>query len=142
MTALTDPLLTGGSPIVSYNLEWDNGSNGASYVSLVGESENNIQLLYTKTDLTAGMTYKFRYRVRNIFGWSSYSDVLTILAATKPDRPAMVSTSNVGTSVRIDWVAPYDGHSPLLYFVLVIKTKTGAFLEETTHCNARTDNTV
>ncbi len=92
--------------------------------------------------MTAGQSYKFRYRVRNIFGWSPYSDVLTVLAATKPDRPAMVTTVNVGTSVRIDWVAPYNGDSTLLYYVLVIKTKAGAFVEEPINCNARSDNTV
>lgn len=54
----------------------------------------------------------------------------------------MMSTTNVGTSVRLDWVAPYDGASPLLYFVLVIKTKLGAFVEQTTYCNARSDATV
>jgi hypothetical protein len=102
MQPLVSASETGGSPIVSYSLEWDNGSNGAGYVVLNGVEENNIQLRYVMSDLTAGMTYRFKYRVRNIFGWSSeYSDALTILAATRPDRPAMVQTANVGTSVRI-----------------------------------------
>ncbi len=102
MTPMTDTVETGGSPIVSYSLEWDNGSNSASFVVLNGVTENNIMLRYVMNDLTAGMTYRFRYRVRNIFGWSlDYSDVITVLAATRPDRPAMVQTSNVGTSVKI-----------------------------------------
>jgi len=70
MTALVDLVQTGGSPIVSYSLEWDQGTNGASFVALNGVDSNNIQLLYVAQDLTAGSTYKFRYRVRNIFGWS------------------------------------------------------------------------
>jgi len=58
---------------------------------LNGVNENNIALRYVMGDLTAGMTYRFKYRVRNIFGWSAeYSDVLTVLAAIRPDRPAMV----------------------------------------------------
>jgi len=70
MTVMSNFVETGGSPIVSYSLEWDNGSNGASWVVLNGVSSNNILLRYLMSDLTAGMTYKFRYRVRNIFGWS------------------------------------------------------------------------
>ena len=35
---------TGGSSIISYNLEWDNGTYGASFTSLIGYSTNNILL--------------------------------------------------------------------------------------------------
>jgi len=48
----------------------------------------------------------------------------------------------VGTSIRIDWVAPYNGASPILYFNLQIKTKAGIFTEETVYCNVRSDQTV
>lgn len=143
MTAFTDSTMTGGSPIVSYSLEWDNGQNGASWIVLNGDPDNNIQLLYTMNDLTPGSTYNFRYRVRNIFGWSPlYSDLLTILAATKPDRPTMLTTTNVGTSVQLTWIPPYNGDSPILYYVLVIKSKAGTYHEQTTYCNARSDATV
>lgn len=54
----------------------------------------------------------------------------------------MVYTANVGTSVRLDFTAPYDGASPILYYVLVIKSKSGIFYEEATYCNARSDLTV
>ena len=42
MTSLTDPTLTGGSPIVSYSIEWDQGSSGSSFVALNGIQSNNI----------------------------------------------------------------------------------------------------
>jgi hypothetical protein len=42
MQPLVSASETGGSPIVSYSLEWDNGSNGAGYVVLNGLEENNI----------------------------------------------------------------------------------------------------
>lgn len=90
MTTLSDSVKTGGSPVISYSLEWDNGSGQTYFLSLMGEATNNIQLIYTATDLTAGDSYSFRYRVRNIFGWSPYSDVISVLAATIPDRPAMI----------------------------------------------------
>jgi hypothetical protein len=71
MTPLTSSAATGGSPIISYSLEWDNGFGGTSFVALAGATTNNIQLTFTISDLTAGSSYEFRYRVRNIFGWSS-----------------------------------------------------------------------
>lgn len=92
---------TGGSPILSYALEWDSGTSGSTYTSLIGESTNNIVLTFTQSSLTAGVTYRFRYRTRNIFGWSPYSNVKAAIAAVVPDTPAMPSTYNVGTSVRI-----------------------------------------
>ena len=57
MTALMDSTSTGGSPIVSYSLEWDNGSNGASLAVINGDTSNSIQLQYIASDLTAGLTY-------------------------------------------------------------------------------------
>jgi len=34
--------------------------------------------------LTAGYSYKFRYRALNIFGWGEYSETSTFLAASIP----------------------------------------------------------
>lgn len=31
--------------------------------------------------------YRFRFRVRNVNGWSSFSPISYIKAATKPERP-------------------------------------------------------
>ena len=33
---------TGGSSITSYSLEWDSGTGGASFTSLIGETSDNI----------------------------------------------------------------------------------------------------
>ena len=73
MTAMIAVSETGGSPIVSYSLEWDDASSQLFFTSLIGETVNNIQLLYTKTGLTPGVEYAFKYRARNIYGWSPYS---------------------------------------------------------------------
>lgn len=32
----------GGSPITSYNVQWDNGNNGASYTDIVGASTDYL----------------------------------------------------------------------------------------------------
>lgn len=36
----------GGSPIVSYSLEWDTGLGTSVFTSLVGANDNNIVLTY------------------------------------------------------------------------------------------------
>lgn len=141
MTAVTGTN-TGGSTIVSYSLEWDSGTSGATFTSLIGESSNNIQLTYSKTSLSAGQSYRFRYRAKNIFGWSPYSEVITALAATVPEAPAMATTVNTGTSVRIDWVIPYNGGSTITAYNVQIQKKNGDWIEELTYCAARSDSTV
>jgi hypothetical protein len=54
----------------------------------------------------------------------------------------MVTTYNVGTSVRIDWIAPYNRGSTIIAYNVQIKNKLGTFVEELTYCNARTDSTI
>ena len=39
-----------------------------------------------------GRTYRFRFRISNIIGWSEFSDTEYILAATVPDRPISAPT--------------------------------------------------
>lgn len=76
----------GGSPITSYSLEMDDGEGGDFNV-LYGESSNSLSTTYTTSDITKGLTYRFRYRVRNAVGWSGYSPTGYIQAASKPEAP-------------------------------------------------------
>jgi hypothetical protein len=72
MSQIIDESATGGSPITSYSLEWDQGSDGRIFTAVNGLLSNNIVLTYTFENLTKGNTYQFRLRVRNIYGWSPY----------------------------------------------------------------------
>jgi len=89
-----EPLLlvteNGGSEILGYNLQMDDGLGGA-FVSLYGSSSDDINLntmvLYHTVDkgLIRGRRYGFRYRARNHYGWSDlYSPVTYILAIERP----------------------------------------------------------
>ena len=73
----------GGSTILSYSLEWDQGTN--TWVSLIGESVHSTSLQHQINTLDEGDSYKFRYRAYNVHGWSAYSAEATILVATVPD---------------------------------------------------------
>ena len=75
---------TGGSSILSYNLQVNQGGNSQVYTSIVGEFPYSTTTTYTKNGLTTGITYKFRYRVANAHGWSGFSDPVSILCSTVP----------------------------------------------------------
>jgi hypothetical protein len=76
---------TGGSEILSYNLQFNMGGNSNNYISIVGEAPDNLQRTITKGGLTTDVDFKFRYRVRSKYGWSQgYSFILTSRTATIP----------------------------------------------------------
>lgn len=96
---------TGGATVDSYNLRYDDASEGATWTNLIGYSANQTTLSYSVTSsIQIGRTYKFQYRVLNMHGWSEWSPVLDLIAAQAPDQisPAAV-TFNEGALVRIQW---------------------------------------
>ena len=71
----------GGSPIVSYSLEVDDGQGG-NFIPVFGYLSNSMALSYTFTNnVERGKTFRARYRVRNAVGWGDYSPIGYILAA-------------------------------------------------------------
>jgi hypothetical protein len=79
---------TGGSAIVSYELDINDGAGGTTFTAEVGfltpYTLNNILL---STSITSGATYVFKYRDQNIFGWGLFSPETSLIAATTPDSP-------------------------------------------------------
>ena len=69
-----DPLLTleetGGSPIISYDVQWDAGYNGIVWYHLAGYSFDFKQTTYlASAKIVKGTTYKIRIRAKNYWGW-------------------------------------------------------------------------
>jgi hypothetical protein len=114
----------GGDEITSYNLQYDDGSNGQTWTNLCGYPYDEISLSHSVTDnIVKGVTYKFRVRAKNAQGWGSFSDVLDLVAARRPDQIDPVITSNEYDMVRITWSEPaFDGGSPLLGFRIRVQT--------------------
>lgn len=57
---------TGGTPILTYSLEWDAGTNGVTWTVLIGDSPYSLLITYTiSSGINPGSTYKFRYRAMN-----------------------------------------------------------------------------
>ena len=119
----------GGSPIISYNLQYDAGSGATSWVDLIGNPTNSLVLTYTFTgSITAGKTYNFRMRVLNLQGWSSYSNITPIIAASVPGSPSGITTSYDASNVKISWTAPAsNGGSPITSYTIKIKASDGTY---------------
>lgn len=90
---LTTFVQTGGVSILSYELDWDNGLNQNVWNPLVGYSSAFTGLSYITTDVTAGTTYSFKLRAQNVHGWSDWSTVTTLLAASVPAKMTIVTVT-------------------------------------------------
>lgn len=85
------------------------------------------QTYTVSVSITVGSTYLFRYRAKNIHGWSDYSDNLELIAASVPTQitPEAI-TINEGTQVRISWTIPsYDGGKPITSYTIEVLAKDG-----------------
>jgi hypothetical protein len=74
--------MNGGSPITSYNLQYDSGTSGTTWTNVIGFSP-----VFTGTstilssNVAAGTTYLFRLRLANIHGWGEFSTSTSIKAS-------------------------------------------------------------
>jgi hypothetical protein len=63
--------------------------------------------------LTPGTLYQFRYRIKNIHGFSQYSPITEIFCAKVPATIAIPTLSYVGKNVKIQWVTPDDNFNAI-----------------------------
>jgi hypothetical protein len=85
-----------GLPVLSYSLEIDFDLS-SNFLSLIGESVNQLGLTYIESNLIQSKIYAFRYRAKNAYGWSQYSPVSYLLVAEEPGdalRPVFVSATD------------------------------------------------
>ena len=124
--------------MLSYHLEVDQAGGGTGpWTEVAGEGTDSLLLVHTVPGLTEGLMHYFRYRVRNVHGWSEeYSPTQAVLLATVPVATAVARTSNSATDVVIDWDAPtFDGNAALLGYRVKIRDSSGLFQEETASCD-------
>jgi hypothetical protein len=129
---------TGGTAILSYKLEWDQG--GSSWLALVGESSESLATSYTVSGLTEGEAYAFRYIVSNEVGWSaSYSPELNTYSATVPGQMiAPVTAIASDTEVLVSWSPPDAGGLSITAYAVDIRGADGVYTLETTYCAVST----
>jgi hypothetical protein len=83
---------TGGASILSYEIIYDRGSNGQEWQELKGFSSNDATLFAVRSGLIISTEYQVRYRAKNVFGWSDYSDPTSIFTIMVPDQVAQLTT--------------------------------------------------
>lgn len=120
--------------IISYHLQWDQGNSASStWFDLQGLSPSSTALTYLKTSgVTGGLTYRFRLRARNKYGWGPYSDVTSIVTALAPSAPSSVTTSQEVTNVKIAWAASTTNGIAVSEYEILIKKKDGTYATSAT----------
>lgn len=128
----------GGSAITAYNLQWDNGSGGSSWVDLLGPSPASTVVTFTvSTGVVSGTSYMFRVRAANVYGWGSFSETSTVKAAAKPAQILSVSTTIDESTgyLKISWLPPSsNGDSITGYKVEIFDVLITTAFEESTYC--------
>ena len=134
------PVNDGYSDIVSYNLQWDSGTEGETWTNLIGFNTEEISFTYTVAQGVAyGDQYRFKVRSKNYWGWSEFSESLIIKSATYPDPMVPITTEvdEATGDVKIMWTAPYNNEQEITAYEILINDKTGdVWMADDTHCNA------
>ena len=83
-----------------------------------------------------GTQYNFKVQARNKYGFSLFSETLTILAAQKPSQPAAPITQISGANVLIKWSAPVSGGSAITSYDIKILASDGTtYYREPSGCD-------
>jgi hypothetical protein len=95
-------------------LEIDDG-RGSDFTALYGDLVDTLSLSTLYTNVTTGLLYRARYRARNIIGWSDYSPIGFLLAASKPEapEPAIYNGATDGTISLVINKAVENNGSPI-----------------------------
>jgi hypothetical protein len=139
--AITLDADTGGSQIISYNVQWDVGNNGlypSTDVDLVGYiSYYPGTSFIISSGIVAGQSYNFRIRAQNIYGLGVFSaNIVTLTATGIPAKMSPATTAVTGTSVRVSWIAPYANSEPLTKYRVYLIAHDGSENLESVNCDA------
>ena len=128
----------GGSAILSYHLQYDNGTNAGTWYDVVGLAPDSLLVdVIVSSNIVSGTVYGFRVQALNIFGWGPYSQVTFISAAREPDVPIAPTTSidPATGGVAISWTAPSARGDPITAYLVEIADAAGATWNTVTSCN-------
>jgi hypothetical protein len=119
----------GGSAILSYGLQWDDATNGATWVELHGYVSNTQVLEFSTTDVVPGAVYQVKLQAKNIYGWGEFSSITLVAASGVPHQMLAATTQNNGENVLISWVAPDNNSDELIGFRVFIRDSANGIFE-------------
>lgn len=126
------PVFDGGSALLDYSVWYDNALGGDFELLQSGVTDT----LFTAASLTQGLTYQFKIQARNLYGFSSFSNTVSILTAQEPDQPGAPTTVWSPDDVIVTWTAPNDGGSPITGFIVTFRQSDElTFSPETVNCD-------
>lgn len=121
---------TGGTEIISYNVQWDAGTD--TFTSLAGFSSNFIDDVYFATaSVEPGQTYRIKIRARNYWGWGDFSETITMKASTMPGQVQTPVTSIEATTggIRVTWVEPDSNSDTITAYKIEAQLPTNDWSE-------------
>jgi len=123
-----DGTYNGASIVLDYRVSFKPVADGDYIVFASGIITRSI----TVSGLNPGVYYSFYVESRNIIGYSSHSDPITVLAAQIPDpATSLANVPSITTAYQIGlfWVAPaFNGGSAVLNYRLWYDDATGSSL--------------
>jgi hypothetical protein len=99
---------------------------------LVGFNSPYLGTSFITTDVVQGTMYSFKLRAQNELGWSGWSQVTTIMAASVPSKMNMVTVSTgviSPTNVLISFSAPNTSGSVITGYKIEIQSSDSQFYE-------------
>ncbi len=107
---------------MSYEINYDSGTSLAEWSALKGFSSNDLSLFYIQGGLMIDWPYAVRYRAKNIFGWSDYSDSSYIYTIMVPGQAEPVTTDLIGTNVMFNWIKPDQRGADIVSYNVYIES--------------------
>ena len=77
--------------------------------------------------LTPGVSYIFKYRAQNKYGWGEYGSEISFVAAAIPLKALPVTTFVENYYVKISWDLPNDQSSDIVEYEIFILQSDGEF---------------
>jgi hypothetical protein len=96
---------------------------------------------HTATGLITGYYYTFKVKARNSYGFSDYTETLTILCADEPVTPDAPTSRRENDNIIIEWTEPFNNGAALQSYTVYIGKSDLTFTLETNNCDG-SDSTI
>lgn len=104
--------------ILYYSLEWDQGPI-QEWQELT--APGSIVFTYTLSwGFEPAVTYGFRVRALDLYGYGPYSSILYVVPKTSPDKMQPPTTVITDVDVRISWIEPFGNGADVIKYKVYV----------------------